>query len=84
MVTFSRLGGSFPTCPSTARRLTTVYFNPSMSAAAVPIAARALRTALKRGGLCSANDRWLNERPPWKLDRANEWLVNEWLMCEAK
>ena len=56
MVTFSRLGGSFPTCPSTARRLTTVYFNPSMSAAAVPIAARALRTALKQGGLGIAND----------------------------
>ena len=56
----------------------------ALTAAVVPIAARALRTALKRGGLCSANDRWLNERPPWKLGRANERLANEWLMCGAK
>jgi hypothetical protein len=27
--------------------------------------------------LCCANDRWLNERPPWKLGRANERLIRE-------
>jgi hypothetical protein len=45
------------------------------TAAVVPIAARALRTALKRGVLCSANDRWRNERPPWKLGGVNERLL---------
>src|ERR1700704_6398236 len=42
------------------------------SAAVVPIAACAPRTALKRGALWIANDRLPNDRLPWKLGRANE------------
>src|SRR5215510_6182991 len=54
------------------------------TAAVMPIAARALWTALKRAVLRCANDRWLNERLPWKLGRANERPANERLMCGAK
>src|SRR5258707_1843197 len=74
-------------CTALAFRVTLTCLAASAeapTAAVVPIAARALRTALRRGVLCSANDRWLNERPPWKLRRANERPANERLMCGAK
>ena len=57
-------------CTALAFRVTLTFLAASVdapTAAVVPIAARALRTVLKRGVLCSANDRWLNERPPQTL-----------------
>jgi hypothetical protein len=71
-------------CTALAFRATLTCLAARAEAPTAAVAARVLWTVLKRVALCSANDRWPNERPPWKLGRANERLPNERLTCGAK